>query len=102
MTSYKEAFRGQTTRRVKEKKEMHICMKSIEKLQLKVEKYKSNEDRIMLPGQEKKKARNGRAQKMQGAARSGPITRDKYALRGSVEICNAYLKHSKRVKSKYE
>jgi len=107
LPSYKEAFRRQTTRRVKEKKEMHICMKSIEKLQLKVEKYKSNEDRIMLPGQEKKKARNGRAQKMQGAARSGPITRDKYALReyalrGSVEICNAYLKHSKRVKSKYE
>jgi hypothetical protein len=89
------------TRRVKEKKEMHICMKSIEKLQLKVEKYKSNEDRIMLSGQEKK-ARNGRAQKMQGAARSGPITRDKYALRRSVEICNAYLKHSKRVKSRYE
>ena len=76
---------------------MHICMKSIEKLQLKVEKYKSNEDRIMLPGQEKKKARNGRAQKMQGAARSGPITRDKYALRGSVEICNAYLEHFRRL-----
>ena len=76
---------------------MHICMKSIEKLQLKVEKYKSNEDRIMLPGQEKKKTRNGRAQKMQGAASSGPITRDKYALRGSVEICNAYWEHSIRL-----
>ena len=77
-------------------------MKSIGKLQLKVEKYESKEDRIMSPRQEEKKVRNGRAQKMQGAARSGPITRDKYALRGSVEICNAYLKHSKRVKSKYE
>ena len=90
MPSYKEAFRGQTTRRVKEKKEMHICMKSIEKLQLKVEKYKSNEDRIMLPGQEKKKARNGRAQEMHGATCSSMVTQDKYAWR-SVESSNAYL-----------
>ena len=77
MPSYKEAFRRQTTRRVKEKKEMHICMKSIGKLQLKVEKYESKEDRIMSPRQEEKKVRNGRAQKMQG---------DKYALRGNVEL----------------
>ena len=77
LPSYKEAFRGQTTRRVKKKKEMHICTKSIGKLQLKVEKYESKEDRIMSPRQEEKKVRNGRAQKMQG---------DKYALRGSVEL----------------
>ena len=51
----------------------------------------------MSPGQEKKKVQNGRAQKMQGAARSGPITKDKYALRGSVEIYNAYLEHSRRL-----
>ena len=76
MPSYKEAFKGQTTRRVKKKKKMHICMKSIGKLQLKVEKYESKEDRIMSPGQDKKKVRNGIAQKMQGAACSGPITRD--------------------------
>ena len=72
-------------------------MKSIGKLQLKVEKYESKEDRIMLPGQERKEARNGRVQKMQGAACSGLITRDKYALRGSVEICNAYLEHFRRL-----
>ena len=45
------------------------------KLQLKLEKYESKE--IMSTIQEKKKVRNGRAQKMQG---------DKYALRGSVEL----------------
>ena len=33
---------------------------------------------------------------MQGTMRSGPVTRDKYALRGSVEIYHAYLKHSRR------
>ena len=78
LPSYKGTFRGQTTsRRVKKKKEMHICTKSIGKLQLKVEKYESKEDRIMSPRQEEKKVRNGRAQKMQG---------DKYALRGSVEL----------------
>ena len=76
---------------------MHICMKSIGKLQLKVEKYESKEDRIMLLGQERKKARNGRVQKMQGAACSGLITIDKYALRGSVEIYNAYLEHFRRL-----
>ena len=70
------------------------------KLQLKLEKYESKE--IMSTIQEKKKVRNGRAQKMQGAAHSGMITRDKYALRGSVEICNAYLEHSRKVESKYE
>ena len=102
MPSYKEAFRGQTTRRVKKKKEMHIYTKTLRKLQLKIEKYESKEDQIMSTGQEKKKVRNGRAQRMQGAARSGPITRDKYALRGSVEICNAYLEHSRKVESKYE
>ena len=77
MPSYKEAFRGQTTRRVKKKNEMYICTKSIGKLQLKVEKYESKEDRIMSPRQEKKKVRNGSAQKMQG---------DKYALRGNAEL----------------
>ena len=51
----------------------------------------------MSPGQENKKVRNGIAQKMQGAVRSGSITRDKYALRGSVEICNAYWEHSIRL-----
>ena len=51
----------------------------------------------MSPGQEKKKVQNGRAHKMQRAARSGPITKDKYALRGSVEIYNAYLEHSRRL-----
>ena len=61
LPSYKEAFREQTTRRVKKKKDIHICTKSIGKLQLKVEKYESKEDRIMSPGQEKKKVRNGRA-----------------------------------------
>ena len=76
---------------------MHICTKSIGKLQLTVEKYESKEDRIMSPREEDKKVRNGRAQKMQGAAHSGLITRDKYALRGSVEICNAYLEHSRRL-----
>ena len=102
LLSYKGTFRGQTTsRRVKKKKEMHICMKSIGKLQLKVEKYESKEDRIMLLGQERKKARNGRVQKMQGAACSGLITRDKYALRGSVEIYNAYLEHSRRLWKSY-
>ena len=45
LPSYKELFRGQTTRRVKKKKEMHICTKYIGKLQLKVEKYESTEDR---------------------------------------------------------
>ena len=49
----------------------------------------------MSPGQEKKKVRNGIAQKMQGAVRSGSITRDKYTLRGSAEICNPYLEHSR-------
>ena len=65
------------------------------KLQLKLEKYESKE--IMSTIQEKKKVRNGRAQKMQGAAHSGLITRDKYALRGSVEICNAYWEYSIRL-----
>ena len=77
LPSYKELFRGQTTRRVKKKKEMHICTKYIGKLQLKVEKYESKEDRIMSPREEDKKVRNGRAQKMQG---------DKYALRGNAEL----------------
>ena len=45
LPSYKEAFKEQTTRRVMKKKKMHICMKSIGKLQLKVEKYESTEDR---------------------------------------------------------
>ena len=48
-----------------------------------------------------KKVRNGIAQKMQGAVRSGSITRDKYALRGSVEIYNAYLEHSRRLWKSY-
>ena len=39
-------------------------MKSIGKLQLKVEKYESKEDRIVSPRQDKKKVQNGRAQKM--------------------------------------
>jgi len=67
LPSYKGTFRGQTTsRRVKKKKEMHICMKSIGKLQLKFEKYESKEDRIMSPRQEEKEIPNGRAQMMQG------------------------------------
>ena len=66
LPSCNEAFRGQTIRRVKKKKEMHICTKSIGKLQLKFEKYESKEDRIMSPRQEEKKISNGRAQMMQG------------------------------------
>jgi hypothetical protein len=60
MPSYKETSRQKMLRRVKKKEEVHSCIKSTGKLQLKVEEYEPMEDQIISQGQ-KKKAQNGRA-----------------------------------------
>jgi hypothetical protein len=65
LQSYKETSRGKTPRKVNKKEEVHGCIKSAGNLQLKFEKYEPKEDQIMSQGQGKKKARNGRAQKIQ-------------------------------------
>jgi hypothetical protein len=66
LLSYKEASRGQTTRQVKKKEESHGCIKSAKNHQLKEEAYELKEEKTISQGQVKKKARNGRAQKIQG------------------------------------
>jgi hypothetical protein len=45
LSSYKEASRGQTTRRVKKKEESHGCIKSSGNHQLKAEAYELKEER---------------------------------------------------------
>ena len=67
LPSYKETSRGKIPRRVKKKeKKIQRSINSAGKVQLKVKEYEPKEDWIMFLGQQKKKARNVRAQKIQG------------------------------------
>jgi hypothetical protein len=77
LPSYKEASRGHTTKRVKKKEESHGCIQSAGNHQLKEEAYVGNhqlkeavyelkKEETISQEQVKKKARNGRAQKIQG------------------------------------
>ena len=67
LPSFKEASRGQTTRRVRKKGEVHGDIKSVNMVELleKNEACELNEEQTMSRGQEKKKVRNGRAEKIQ-------------------------------------
>ena len=67
LPSYKETSRGKIPRRVKKKeKKIQRSINSAGKVQRKVKEYEPKEDWIMFLGQHKKKARNVRAQKIQG------------------------------------
>ena len=67
LPSYKETSRGKIPRRVKKKeKKIQRSINSAGKVQRKVKEYEPKEDWIMFLGQQKKKARNVRAQKIQG------------------------------------
>ena len=66
LPSYKETSRGKIPRRVKKKeKKIQRSINSAGKVQLKVKEYEPKEDWIVFLGQQKK-ARNVRAQKIQG------------------------------------
>lgn len=70
---------------------MHSCIKSARKLPPQTKVYATKQEKTLSWGQEKKKARNSRVQKNQGALCLGPVTGDKYALKESVKIAmNTY------------